>query len=220
MNTTIALIDDHQMVLDGLSKLISAEYPEAALQTSTDPVAFLSTLDREPAIGLVISDLLMTRMNGLAFASAIRARSPDLPVLLISGVEDVLPEQILTNSGANGFVSKKAGQKVLFDGISAVLSGRFYLNGDVLDAPAPTRANVAQRFGSQERHDEYRQPALSERQIEVLSLIASGASNKDISRKLSISENTVKSHIKLLFSTLGVNKRAACVRQAKIYGLI
>lgn len=220
MNTTIALVDDHQMVLDGLSTLISAEFPDAALSTSTDPIAFLKSLEREPAIGLVISDLLMSGMNGLAFASAIRSRKPDLPILLISGVEDALPERILATSGANGFVSKKAGQKVLFEGIAAVLGGRFYLNGEILDVSRRVPVSVVRNGTSMPLHAEFRQPALSDRQIEVLSLIASGASNKDISLALQISENTVKSHIKLLFSTLGVNKRAACVRQAKMYGFI
>ncbi|MHA7772355.1 response regulator [Roseibium sp. M-1] len=213
MNKKIALVDDHQMVLDGLANLIVTQMPGVEIETSTDPLRFLETLDAKHDFSLVVTDLFMLKMNGLAFASAIRDRSADLPVLLLSGVEDELPEETVLSSGARGFVSKKVGQSALFDGINAALDGKIYINGKIID----------QRSGTsliRENGEALRYPKVSERQVEILRLIAGGDSNKEISDKLLISENTVKSHIKILFSELGVNKRAACVRQARVFGMI
>lgn len=219
MSKCVALVDDHQMVLEGLANLIAAEMPGVETYTCNDPLEFLETLTAEHSYSLVVTDLFMLKMNGLAFASAIRDRDAELPVLLLSGVEDELPQETVLSSGAKGFVSKKVGQKALFDGITATLDGKFYLNGTVQELSAFNSAD--RQFGTARLNGvDYHHPKLSDRQLEILKLIADGASNKDISNQLVISENTVKSHIKLLFSELGVNKRAACVRQARVYGII
>lgn len=216
MNKKILLVDDHQMVLDGLANLIVSEMPDIDIKTSTDPIEFLETLAPDSDISLVVTDLFMLKMNGLAFASAICDRASDLPVLLLSGVEDDLTEEAILSSGARGFVSKKAGQKALFEGMRAAMDGKIYINGKVSERPSASAVRSLERANG----ESFRYPKLSERQVEVLKLIAAGESNRDISDQLMISENTVKSHIKILFSELGVNKRAACVRQARVFGLI
>ncbi len=204
------------MVLDGLASLIGAEMPDAEIMVWADPHLFLETLSAQRDYTLVISDLFLNKMNGLALSSAIRGRMSNLPVLLISGHEETLPTETIIASGAMGFVSKKDGNQTLIAAIHAALAGKFFLQGEALERNALDMSECMVRPDG----DEFRYPALTARQLEILKLIAGGAANREIASTLAISENTVKSHIKVLFSELNVNKRAACVRQARVYGLI
>lgn len=220
MASKIALIDDHQMVSQGLANLVGAECPDLEVQVFSDPLDFLQSLSDGHGFSLVVTDLVMLKMNGLAFASVIRERAPELPVLLISGVENELPTNTILSSGAIGFVSKKAGHEILCKGIRSALAGKYFINDQALEGSEIRLKTSASGIEDYAQDTDYRHPNLSQRQIEILQLIASGESNKAISGTLNISENTVKSHIKLIFEELKVNKRAACIRQAKIYGII
>lgn len=186
----------------------------------TRPDAFLLELEGGQKFDLVICDLIMNAMNGLAFLTALRGKYRTLPVLMLSGINTQPPLAKLRRLKGNGFVHKSAEDEKLREAITTLLTGRTYFDdglGDSLamhdmpDMPIPdeniymTKAAV---------------PKLSPRQIEILRLIAAGSSNKAIATGLEISENTVKTHLKQIFQELGVNKRTACVRQAQTIGLI
>ena len=183
------------------------------------PSELLQKIENGNVYDLVICDLIMNAMNGLAFIAALRSHSHKIPILMLSGINTAPPIEELKRLGANGFVHKSVDNQILLDAIKTVIAGGSFF-ADGLEACAINRIDVQTRNSLDEVYDVKPLPKLGARQIEVLRLMANGATNKDISNALTISENTVKSHLKQIFLELGVNKRTACVRKAQTLGLI
>jgi len=182
------------------------------------PLELIGVLGRGDRFDLIICDLIMSRMNGLAFVDAIR-RYHRVPVIILSGINATPPIPEMRKLGVFGFVHKSAEDDVLFEAIEHVLAGRLYFPTDyTIDEDGRATGD----FGRQVElaGDEGLIPALSARQMEVLRLLAVGATNGEIAGQLGISENTVKSHLKAIFNALRVTKRTACVRAARSLGVI
>lgn len=212
----IALVDDHRLFLNGFSLLLERLEGEFLVAPFDTPVDLIAALKAGGEYDLVICDLVMSSMNGLAFVDAIRGKHA-VPVLMLSGIESSPPIAEMKHLGVKGFVHKSADDDSLADAIRTVLAGESYYpdgeDGDHGDAPPA--------FGAAETWDDNGGiPVLTPRQIEVLRLISDGASNQDISRELGISGNTVKAHLRQIFELLRVNKRTACVRAARSLGLL
>ncbi|WP_339765524.1 response regulator transcription factor [uncultured Hoeflea sp.] len=216
----VAIIDDHQLFLDGASNLFNSQGDEFQVSTFTDPLTVLSLLDEGLDYEVIVVDLLMGSMNGLAFVGALRSRNIATPVLLLSGLDSPLPAPDLLAAGAHGYISKKADLASFFKAVRAVMDGGTFFDDEhsgVEELQASRLRNcVSEKADSESRAT----PKLSDRQIEILRHIRQGWSNKDISESLSISENTVKSHIKQIFRELNVSKRTASIQKAQVYGLI
>lgn len=213
----IAIVDDHQMFLDGLSEVIRQLDPHYECWGFDSPRKAIEAVEAGQKFDLVISDLVMAEMNGIAFVTAVRARRPLLPIMIVSGIDTAPPVEKVIDAGAFGFVPKSAGSNVLHQAIQAGLTGGTYISDDVWSyvttETTSRRTNSTQTLPDADVH-------LGARQTEVLKLLAEGCSNKDIARILNISENTVKSHISSLFRQLGVSRRTACLNKARQLGLI
>ncbi len=212
----IAVLDDHRMFLEGVSMLVSSLDESYAVSNFHVPVELLQALEGGLHFDLIICDLIMDQMNGLAFVTAARSHTRKIPILMLSGINSSPPIAEMISLGADGFVHKSSGNETLGEAVTSLLSGKRYF-GDFEDhKPAPN--------GADEEHDEFLTteplPTLGKRQVEVLKMIAHGASNKEVAARLDISENTVKTHLKQIFIALGVNKRTACIRKAQTLGII
>jgi len=215
----IGIVDDHRIFLEGISLLIKDMSQDYSVECFFSPLDILPSLENTLRFDLLICDLIMSSMNGLAFISTVRERSKTLPILMISGIATSPPVQDMRRLGGNGFVHKSASNDRLRTAIQSVLSGQPYFVdglGDSLDEIGP-RGNAEDIHPADEITI---LPRLPPRQLEVLRFIANGATNKDIAALMTISENTVKTHLKQIFQALGVNKRTACVRKAQILGII
>jgi len=213
-HVNIAIIDDHRLFLDGISMLVTEMDSAFTVEKFSQPKTFFEHFSQGAAYDLVVCDLIMDSMNGLAFVASLRAQSKTMPILMLSGINTAPPIDEVRRLGANGFVHKSAENAILKESIRTVLAGGNYFTDGLGD-----------REGVESADDTYplmsgALPKLGPRQLEVLRLIASGASNKVISKEMSISENTVKTHLKQIFLELGVNKRTACVRKAQTLGMI
>ncbi|MFK7843142.1 MAG: response regulator [Sphingorhabdus sp.] len=217
-NVKIAIVDDHQLFLTGLALVIQDMEGRFEVTTFEAPLELLDAIQRGEVFDLVLCDLIMNTMNGLAFIAALRSAS-SIPVLMLSGINTAPPIEEMRALGAQGFVHKSIDNDGLSNAIQTILYGNDYFANPQLDDAKPHSAV----YGDTERHeysDTDTVPILTVRQLEVLQLISGGASNSEIATQLSISPNTVKSHLKQLFDVLQVNKRTACVRAAQNYGLI
>lgn len=218
-DVNIAIIDDHHLFLDGISMLVTDMDRSFCVKKYSAPKVFFEDFLQGAQYDLVLCDLIMDSMNGLAFVTTLRSHTKTLPILMLSGINTSPPINEVKDLGANGFVHKSAENAILEDSIRAVLAGQSYFVdglGDRQDDSAGKVKNDADALTLTSRGF----PKLGPRQIEVLRLIANGESNKVIAEKMVISENTVKTHLKTIFSELGVNKRTACVRKAQTLGLI
>lgn len=205
---SIAVVDDHGLFLEGICNLIrqiSTELDVSGFKSAKDLIVLVNSGHH---FDVIISDLAMKDINGLALIAALRAGGHETPVIIASGVGEGDPSVAanLIRSGAAAFVHKSSDSATLKRVIYSTL-GRHHndVTGDVDAGSIGIKTNPT---------------TLPARQMEVLELMAQGESNRDIAEKLDISENTVKSHISALFAEFKVNKRTACVKRARDLGLV
>jgi len=206
----VLLVDDHPVVRDGLRGVLDAEPGIEVVGEAGDGLEALARLaalagddDGVPGVDLVLMDLRMPRMGGVEAIGQVRERFPAVRVLVLTTYDadrDVLPA---IEAGATGYLLKDSPRDVLVDGVRAAAAGRPVL--------APSVAGTLMGLVGAPAADE---PVLSPRELEVLRLVASGATNRSAARQLFISEATVKTHLLHLYEKLGVRDRAAAVATA------
>lgn len=202
----LIIADDHPVVQAGLRGLLAGQPDfEIVGEAATGAQAVALTAQLRPAV--VLMDLRMPEMDGVAAIEQIKARHPETHILVLTTYDtdaDILPA---IEAGATGYLLKDAPREELFRAIRAAARGEAVL--------AP---RVAARLMGRMRAPA--EEALSAREIEVLALVARGASNKEIACQLHISEATVKTHLIHIFGKLGVSDRTAAVTTALERGIL
>ncbi|MFE3371577.1 response regulator [Streptomyces sp. NPDC059173] len=202
----VLLADDHPVVREGLRGMLDAE-PDLTVvgEASSGPRA--EALCAELLPDIVLMDL---RMPGGGVASIRRIRAAALPcrVVVLTTYESDSDILRAVEAGASGYLLKDLGRAELADAIRAAARGETVL--------APT---VATRLVDQLR-EAPEVPRLSERETQVLRLVAEGCTNAEIGRRLFIGESTVKTHLLRVFGKLGVSDRTAAVTGAMRHGLL
>ncbi len=203
----VAIADDHRIVRDGLSWMLSdAEGIEIAGEADSGD-ALLDLLATTP-IDVALVDVRMPGMSGLDALERIRAEFPQVRVVILSMHDQPAYVRRAIELGASGYLLKNTGRDELIRALEAVADGGAYLQGEVV---APLISEV--RKGSS--------PArLSPRENEVLQLVARGYENKQIATELGIAEATVKTYLRGIFERLGVSSRAEAVAVGLREGLI
>jgi DNA-binding NarL/FixJ family response regulator len=194
----LLIVDDHAIVRAGLERLLSAE-PDldvvAAVGGGGEAVAVVD----DTAPDVVLMDLSMPGMDGIAATRAIRDRSPGTEVVVLTSFSD--RERILQalDAGAIGYLLKDGEPDELVRGVRAAARGESPLD------PKAARQLIASRAAAPPPPDP--RAELTEREREVLALLAEGTPNKVIARRLDIAEKTVKNHVSRIFQALGVTDR-------------
>jgi DNA-binding NarL/FixJ family response regulator len=199
----VMTVDDHALIREGVAALIANQKDMRLVgEASNGREAIEQFRSHRPDVTLM--DLQMPEMNGIDALIAIRSEFPDARIIVLTTYAgDALCKRAMT-AGAQAYILKGNVRKDLLDTIRAVRAGKKFIHGE-----------VAAELACHSTDD-----ALSEREIEVLSLIAAGNSNKLIAEELSISEDTVKSHVKSILSKLGVNDRTHAVTVGLKRGII
>lgn len=196
----LVIADDHPVVRAGLRTMLSNQ-PDFLLvgEASSGSEAVEQAIRLHPDV--VLMDLRLPVLDGAKATAQIRAHQLTTAVLILTTYESTVDILRAIEAGATGYLLKDAQSEELVAAIRAVAQGKAVL--------AP---NVATRLVHQVSKPA--QKALSTRELEVLALVAQGASNKEIARTLHLSEATVKSHLLHLFSKLDVSDRTAAVTVA------
>lgn len=202
----VLIADDHPIVRAGLQGMLVSQ-PDFELvgeaTTGIEAVALAGQLLPD----VVLMDLRMAGMDGVAATAQIRAQHPKMPVLVLTTYESNADILRAIEAGATGYLLKDIPRDELFAAIRTVAQGKAVLS------PAVMTHLLRQRQMPVEE-------ALSARELEVLTHVAKGASNKEIARSLHLSEATVKTHLLHLFEKLGVTDRTAAVTVALGRGLL
>jgi DNA-binding NarL/FixJ family response regulator len=216
----ILVVDDHSLITDALRILLLDIDPEAVVHTAADAVGAEKLLDQHPDADLMLLDLTLPGASGTSLLESLVARAPDLKILVLSGVQDQRSVMRVLQLGAAGFVPKSMASETLVSAIRFVLSGGVYIPADLLDDV--TRG--AGILGLPERgRDMLGQPTtnrvqLTERQEQVLQLLARGAPIKIICRELGLSEGTVKTHVTAIYRAFGAYNRTEALLAARRQG--
>jgi DNA-binding NarL/FixJ family response regulator len=202
----ILLVDDHPVVRAGLSGLLSSQPDFVVVGEASNGLEALDMLERIGA-DVVLMDLRMPQMDGVAATRQVRARFPKVQVLVLTTYDTDSEIVRAVEAGATGYLLKDVPREELFRAVRLCAKGEA-----VLSPPVAARLLGRMRGSSQEN--------LSVRELEVLALVAKGLSNKEIARKLKISEATVKTHLLHTFEKLGVDDRTAAVTVALERGIL
>ncbi len=197
----ILLVDDHTVVRRGLRLAFDLEDDlEVVGEAANGQEALAKVEELQPDV--VVMDLLMPVMNGVDATRAIRRDHPDVEVVALTSVlEDRLVVDVV-EAGASGYMLKETRPDELFEAVRAAARGEVRLD-----------PRAQQRLVREVRAPEVRE-TLTERELEVLKLVAMGASNKGVAQELGISEATVKSHVSNMLSKLGLKSRTQAALHA------
>jgi DNA-binding NarL/FixJ family response regulator len=202
----VLISDDHPVVRAGVRGMLSGE-PDFEVVGEAENGEEAVELAARHRPDVVLMDLRMPRMDGVAATERIRADHPATQVLILTTYESDADILRAVEKGAAGYMLKDAPREELFGAIRAVAEGKSPL------APA-VAARLVERLRTPPEE------TLSPREIEVLELVAKGTSNKQIAKALWISETTVKTHLLHIFDKLGVADRTAAVTEALRRGVI
>jgi DNA-binding NarL/FixJ family response regulator len=197
----IALCDDQALVLRGLSALLGDLGIEIAVE-STDAARLLDALALRP-VDVVVSDIRMPGMDGIALLGALRERGDSTPVILLTTFDDEDLMLRAVEAGAQGFLLKDASPEDLRDAIVRVAGGQTMLQPVSI---GPVRAAWPGEAGGEVR--------LTERERSILRLVAGGYSNREIGRSLHLAEGTVKNYVSELLVKLDSRDRTHAVLTA------
>jgi DNA-binding NarL/FixJ family response regulator len=196
----LLIVDDHPIVRDGLRGVFSGD-PEFEVVgeagNGLEAVARATSLD----VDVVLMDLRMPQMGGVEAIQSLRQADESVRVLVLTTYDTDRDVLLAIEAGATGYLLKDSPREELLRGVRAAFRGEPVLS-----------PSVAGRLMGNVR----KPPAggLSQRELEVLRLVAGGATNREVARKLFISEATVKTHLLHLYDKLGVRDRAAAVAEA------
>ena len=203
----IFLADDHAVVRAGLKTLVDGQSDMIVVGEASDGQSVLEQT-RDCVVDVVIMDISMPQLNGAEATAQLRQLCPDVKVLALSVHEDTGYLRKLLEAGASGYVLKRSAADTLIQAIRMVAAGGVYLD------PAIAGKVVGSLLG---KSLVVRDPAaaeLSERETDVVRLIAQGYSNKEIATQLSLSVKTVETYKARAMEKLGVESRVALVRYA------
>ena len=207
----VFLADDHAIIREGLKSLIEAQ-PDMSVVGETDNgmTAWLEAKALQPDV--VVMDISMPELNGAKATEWLKRDSPHTKVLALTVHNDQGYLHRLLKAGASGYVLKRAAPHELIRAIRAVAAGETYLD------PAIVSDVVGSYVRKQSAREGQPRGELSEREAEVLRLIALGYANKEIASRLDISVRTVETYKARLMEKLNFHSRAEIVRYALLQG--
>jgi len=207
MAIRILLVDDHMVVRKGLRTFLKYDPELEVVGEAADGAQALS-LARELTPDVVLMDLLMPVMDGIAATAAIRRELPETEVLALTSVLEDASVVGAVRAGAIGYLLKDTQAEALCQAIKAAAAGQVQLT-------PKAAARLMQAISAPESPEE-----LTERETDVLRLLAQGYSNKQIARSLNNTEKTIKTHVSRILSKLGVQSRTQATLYAIRTGLV
>lgn len=226
----LLIADDHHLIREGLKHTLESIYPDPVVIEAADGAAVIEALQENPDIELILLDFFMPGTNGFDLVSRLCNKYPDIPVVIVSASDDRLLMRKTLDRGVAGYIPKATDQEEVKQALQLVQSGGIYVPPHLVEtAPAGDEEEHEASDHEVTSQDGVAIPSptrkqqvlarLTNRQSEVLRLIAQGKTNKDISRLLEVSENTVKVHVTAVLKALGVANRTQAVIVAQRLGL-
>jgi DNA-binding NarL/FixJ family response regulator len=212
MKVRILLADDHQIMREGLKALLG-KHP--SIEVAAEAENGIQTLEiaRREKPDVIVMDIAMPDINGIEVTRQIKAELAEIKIIALSMHSDRRFVSEILKAGASAYVLKQAAFEDLEKAIKAVIANRTFLSADILDSVVSDYVNQL----SSSEYDAYRQ--LSDRERQVLQLLAEGNSTKEIAYKLHVSVKTIESHRQNIMNKLGIRTLAGLTKFAVREGL-
>ena len=210
----ILLVDDHAMFREVLRHILHRLSAEVEIHEAGSIEQGLALQVPPSALDLVLLDLLLPGVQGLDGLTALKRCYPSSPVVLLSGLTDPNLIREAMRGGAQGFISKSIHADAMLEALRRVLEGELWFSQqDMQDGERGLESEPTTGSGA-------RTVSLTPRQRDVLLQLSEGHSNKEIGRRLMMSENTVRSHVASVFRSLGARSRTEAVILARRKALL
>jgi NarL family two-component system response regulator LiaR len=209
---TVLIADDHPLVREALHRALDVEEDMNVVAEASDGEEAVK-LASELKPNVVVMDIVMPKVNGIEATRKIKEIAPDTAILILTAYDDEEYVLGLLDAGAAGYLLKSARGRDLVGAIRAIMAGESVLHPNII-ARLLKRATVTLVKKNKA------QGLLSERESEVLRLVALGMSNKEVAEELFLSQRTVKAHLTNVFNKLNVASRSEAIVKGLQWGLV
>jgi DNA-binding NarL/FixJ family response regulator len=211
----VVIADDHALIVEGLKLVLGRHNIEIVAVASTGRKAVEEVLAHKPDVLLL--DIRMPDVDGLQALASIKAASPKTSVIVLTSYAN--PEYMARalSLGASGFLSKSVEPDNIPRAVQAVASGDSIVDQDLLRSAMHALSEITRPTAASREGDA---PDLTPQEVRILTLVAEGLDNNAIAELLSISRNTVKSHVHSVLAKLGVSDRTQAAMWAIRHGLV
>ena len=206
---TILLAEDHKVVREGTRRLLESQSDFEVVGEASDGIEAIE-LAKKMKPEIIIMDVSMPRLNGIEATKQIKALYPNMAILVLTGYDDDEYVFALLEAGAAGYLLKESSGEELIDAIRQVMTGEPVLHPKIMKKVLNRLRAPVEEASTQTSSE-----VLSDREMEVLRLAATGMSNMEIANSLTLSVRTVQTHLRSIFNKLGVGSRS----EAIVYGL-
>jgi len=207
---SLALVDDHQIVIDGLMALLKGEHRYEFAFATTQPKQVIEKL-KSCHVDVLLTDVMMPEVPGNILAKEVHKQFPRLKILALSmSGEGEIVNEMINDADISGYILKNVGKKELVAAIEKIAGGGIYFSDEVL---AELTKTANRRKETEDAH-------LTSRELEIIRLIENEYNNRQIAEKLYISERTVETHRKNIFRKTGTNSVIGLVKYAYEHRLI
>jgi DNA-binding NarL/FixJ family response regulator len=199
------------MLISSIRSVMENLADEVIVLEATSAEQALEQLERETNLDFICLDMGLPGLSGLELLGELRKRRVSIPVVMLSAKDEPDLVHRALKAGARGYISKTATRDELLEGFNAIIRTGHYVSPVLRRALDSYRAGIEPSISGEIR--------LTRRQGQILGLLATGASNRDIADSLGISESTVKGHLVTLYATLNSDNRTGCIAEARRLGL-
>ncbi len=213
-SVNVMLVDDHEVVLEGLIRILEKQGGIKIVSVARSAEEALEKIGRFPP-DVVIVDIQLPGMNGIELIRRIKSQYPDIEAITLTVFDDEQFAKQAIKAGAIGYVIKDAAKEELVKAVRAAAKGESMISTSVA---RKLIEEISEPTGKKRREEDYE--GLSQRELDVIKLMARGYNNRQIADILFISEHTVKVHIRNIFRKIGVSDRTNAVLWAIERGLV
>ena len=213
----ILIVDDHALVRRGMHYVVKEAFPDAEVLEAESAAAALEQVQAHADVDLSLVDVRMPDLDGLELLRTLKADRPDMPVIMLSTYDNAPYVKRALADGAAGYLLKDATPEDLSQAINVALSGSGnVLSPRVIQNLFEEHEATGKDHASNGRRGEYN---LTQREHDILALLAEGRANREIAQRLYLSEKTVKAHLAAIFRKLGVTNRTQAAMMAVQMGV-
>lgn len=206
----VAIVDDHQIVIDGIAALLNNHHNISIITTTTSSLEMLKLLMKHD-VDILLTDVMMPELNGYELAKKVKQEFPQIKILVLSmsGQGSIVSEMI-NDADISGYVMKNISKNELVTAIEKIANGGNYFTDEIL--------NELEKFSNIKKENE--EVHLTTREVEIIRLMEKEFNNKQIADSLFISERTVETHRKNIFRKTKTNSLLGLIKYAYNHKLI
>lgn len=214
----ILIVDDHELFVDGMCHILKKLADTIEITRTNNAEKTIALLESGSEYDLILTDLAMPGMNGMSILQRMHEKNVWLPIVVVSAEDNPNIIRNALNSGALGFVPKSHNSQQMLNALHSIMDGDIYIPPDMQQKieTAGTHRPPQEAAGNAALLNS----GISQRQYEVLKLLAQGYSNNQIATTLFLTEHTVKAHLSALFKCLNAANRTECVKTAYEKGIL